>query len=147
MIQTPPASLWPCRSLSLRGVLLVALAFTTAQAQITNVTNDQATPKLGIGHDYIGTLNEIVSPSNGSLSVRINVPSPSGRGLSFPFSFDYNSNGTIVLSPQGSQGFNVTIGADSGFADEFPLSVVSSSRRLESLWKSECNSTDFLHSQ
>jgi hypothetical protein len=75
-----------------------------AQAQITNVTNDQATPKFGVGHDYIGGLNEIVSPGNGSLSVRINVPTPSGRGLSFPFSFDYNSNGTIVLSPSGQSG-------------------------------------------
>src|SRR6266542_657580 len=87
-------------------------------AQITNVTNDQATPKLDVGHDYIGELNEIVSPSNGSVSVRINVPTPSGRGLSFPFSFDYNSNGTIVLTPQGTQGFNVTIGADSGFGEK-----------------------------
>jgi RHS repeat-associated protein len=89
---------------------------TITQAQITNATNDQATPVLGAGHDYIGTLSDIVSPGNGSVSLRINVPTPKGRGMSFPFSFDYNSNGTILLQPLGFQ-VNVVVGANGNFGE------------------------------
>lgn len=102
------------RSVLVAGVVLLALA--GAKAQVIDVTNDQATPKLGVGHDYIGALNEIVSPSNGSLSLRIHVATPSGRGLTLPFGIDYNSNGSIRLSPNGVQ-VAVLTGADSGFAE------------------------------
>ncbi len=69
----------------------------TILAQITNVTNDQAVPTPGVGHDYIGTLNEIVNPGNGSLSLRIPLPVPAGRGLTLPISFNYNSSGIIQI--------------------------------------------------
>ncbi len=75
---------------------------SVAGAQITNVTNDQATPVPGVGHDYIKMLNETVNPANGSVSVRIDVPTPQGRGLSLPFAFAYDSNGVNHL--QGTIG-------------------------------------------
>jgi len=88
------------RSLSTRLLLAFSAVLSLANfahAQITNVTNDQATPIPGVGHDYLGTLEEIVSPGNGSLSLRIAVPTPGGRGITLPFRFSYNSNGIIRL--------------------------------------------------
>lgn len=90
---------------SIRPVLLASLAFFTAtvQAQITNVTDVEATPIPGAGHDYLHMLNETVSPANGSLSVRIQVPVPKGRGLTLPFAFSYDSNGAIPGPTQTAQ--------------------------------------------
>jgi len=56
------------------------------------VAADQAPPTPGVGHDYTHFLNETVNPSNGSVSIRISVPTPSGRELTVPFSFGYDSN-------------------------------------------------------
>src|SRR2546425_2863268 len=82
---------------TLRRLLVsVCLALMTAplgRGQITNVSDDQATPIPGVGHDYIHLLNETVNPANGSLSLRIQVPIPKGRGLTLPFSFSYDSSG------------------------------------------------------
>ncbi len=82
---------------SIRLVLLASLAFFTAtvQAQVTNVSDVEATPIPGAGHDYLHMLNETVNPANGSLSVRIQVPVPKGRGLTLPFAFSYDSNAAI----------------------------------------------------
>ena len=67
--------------------------------RITNVTNGQQVPTSGVGHEYIGTIDEVVSPANGSLSIRIPLPAPPGRGLSLPLQFTYNSNGVIQVNP------------------------------------------------
>jgi hypothetical protein len=67
------------------GTLASLLLAGTAQAQVTNVTNNTSTPIHGAGHDYVKMLSETVNPSNGSLSLRIQVPTPGGRGLSYPF--------------------------------------------------------------
>ena len=61
--------------------------------QITTVTNDTSTPAPGTGHDYIKMLSDAVNPANGSLSIRIGIPTPPGRRLSLPFAFAYDSNG------------------------------------------------------
>lgn len=75
------------RSLA-RPVLIASLTASFAAAplfgQITNVTNDQSTPILGAGHDYIKLLNETVNPSNGSISLRIHVPVAPDRATFFP---------------------------------------------------------------
>ena len=66
-----------------RALLLLVFAFafvSVSEAQITNVTDDVATPIPGAGHDYIRLLSETVNPANGSLSLRISVPLPKGRG-------------------------------------------------------------------
>ncbi len=82
------------------GIFAVVMLFVGAalsQAQITTVGNDTATPIAGSGHDYRQMLSEIVSPANGSLSVRIQVPVPKSRGITIPFSFDYDSAGVNHL--------------------------------------------------
>jgi YD repeat-containing protein len=72
--------------------LLIAL-MSVAHAQITNVTNDQATPVSGVGHDYIKTLNETVNPANGQVSLRLDMGAPRGRQLTIPLALLYNSAG------------------------------------------------------
>lgn len=81
-----------CLLLSLASLLL---SLGPSFAQISNVTDVEATPIPGAGHNYIGVLNETVNPANGSLSLRINVPVPKGRGLTLPFSIAYDSNGAV----------------------------------------------------
>lgn len=82
-----------------RGVVLLVLSVMfsacIAQAQITDVTDDQATPTPGVGHDYIHLLTETVNPANGSVSLRIQLPIPKSRGITVPFSIGYDSNGLL----------------------------------------------------
>jgi hypothetical protein len=59
----------------------VSLSTGTVHAQAMNVTDVEATPIPGAGHDYIHMLDETVNPANGSLSIRIEVPVPKGRAL------------------------------------------------------------------
>jgi YD repeat-containing protein len=85
-------------------VAFAALSFRTAAIaqQITDVTSKTATPIPGVGHDYLHDMNEIVSPANGSLSIRIAAPTPHERGMNFPiFAYTYDSNGqfTLVMVP------------------------------------------------
>ena len=85
---------------SRRAALACFLLLITAASgggQITNVSNDQMVPTPGVGHDYIGTVEEIVNPANGSLSLRIPLPTPQGRGLSLPLQFSYNSSGIMQM--------------------------------------------------
>ena len=102
MIGTNPLS---CRPALVLTFLCCLLALS--HAQITNVTDTQSTPIEGVGHDYIKMLSETVNPSNGSLSLRIEVPMPKGRGISLPFAFTYNSNGILHLEPvEGLPGYS-----------------------------------------
>lgn len=80
-----------------------------AEAQITNVGDTTSTPIQGAGHDYVKMLSETVNPSNGSVSIHIQVPAPPGRGVSLPFSFAYDSNGTAHVF---SDGFGTAYWAD-----------------------------------
>jgi RHS repeat-associated protein len=79
-------------------LVLVGISFftTAVQAQVTNVTNIEATPTPGVGHDYMHELSETVNPANGSLSVRIQVPVPTGRRLTLPFAFAYDTSGQYL---------------------------------------------------
>jgi len=86
------------------AVMWVLFTGAFAPAQITSVTSDQAPPIPGVGHDYIGLINETVSPSNGALSIRINLPTPAGRGISLPFSIGYDSNAAHHFWATRSQG-------------------------------------------
>jgi hypothetical protein len=80
-------------------VLSLRVAPHSIYGQVTNVTNGQQFPTPGVGHDYIGTINEVVTPANGSLSIRIPLPAPPGRGVSLPVQFTYNSDGIIQAIP------------------------------------------------
>src|ERR1700733_136997 len=84
---------------SLEVLAAVLFTFSAAHSQITNVTDDTATPIEGAGHDYIKMVSETVNPANGSVSLRIQVPTPKGRGITMPFSFSYDSNSVHHLIP------------------------------------------------
>ena len=90
------------------SLLTVALAVIYANAQVTNITGDQAPPVEGVGHDYIHALNETVNPVTGALSIRINIPVPPGRHLTVPFAFAYDSNAAhhFLGTPQATQAVN-----------------------------------------
>ena len=113
---------------SLFSLLVVTLCFAPfGHAQITNVTNDQAAPVPGVGHNYLGTLEEIVNPGNGSVSLRIAAETPAGRGITLPFLFAYNSNGPLRLTPGPNSTVAVLGNADTSFMSKngwsyaFPL--------------------------
>jgi RHS repeat-associated protein len=105
------------RRLIVTGLVLFAVSLPSAtRAQITNVTNDQASPTPGVGHNYIGALNENVNPANGSLSIRLDVPMPGGRGIALPFHFSYNSSGVFQFQFISSK-LTTKGGADQGFME------------------------------
>jgi hypothetical protein len=85
-------------------IAIATLQAPSALAQINNVTNDQATPIPGRGHDYITLLSETVDPANGSVSLRMQAPSPGGRKLSIPFGFAYDTAGIhhLITNPNGT---------------------------------------------
>jgi RHS repeat-associated protein len=85
--------------LNLMVVCFWLFTLTAAFGQVKNVGNDTSTPTPGIGHDYIRMLAETVNPGNGSVSLRIEVPTPKGRGISLPFAFAYDSNGIHHIEP------------------------------------------------
>ncbi|MGB2672760.1 MAG: hypothetical protein WAO11_18785 [Candidatus Acidiferrum sp.] len=84
----------PSRLVTFALLLVASASFApSSPAQITNVTDDTATPVEGAGHNYIKLLSETVNPSSGSLSLRIQLPVPQARGTTIPFSLAYDSNG------------------------------------------------------
>lgn len=84
------ARLWTVCLLVVAGLSFLVAPAT--EAQITAVTDDTSTPIEGAGHDYIKMLSETVNPANGSVSLRLQVPTPKGRGITIPFAFSYDSN-------------------------------------------------------
>jgi hypothetical protein len=79
-------------------VVGIACFSPTARGQLLTVGDDTSTPVEGAGHNYIKALSDTINPANGSLSVRIAVPTPKGRGITLPFSFAYDTNGIVSLS-------------------------------------------------
>ena len=95
------------------------------QAQITAMTDQTSTPIPGAGHSYIQLLDETVNPANGSVSLRLNVPTQPGRGLNIPFSFAYDSNGSHFLEA-GAPGYaewtsNTQFLASGGWSYSLPM--------------------------
>jgi RHS repeat-associated protein len=95
-----------------------------ASAQITGASDIQATPTPGVGHDYIRLLAETVEPSNGQLSLRIDVPTRGGRG-GIPYAYFYNSAGVhhvIPTTPAGRAQWVTDISdtQGSGWSDSHP---------------------------
>ena len=104
------------------------LAAPPGWGQVRNVTDDQATPTPGAGHDYIRMLTETVNPANGALSVRVQVPMPKGRGLAVPFAFAYDSNG--VHYPVSGTGGTVAWSNNGGWSYSVPqLTMVYGQRK------------------
>src|ERR1700688_4184415 len=90
-----PFAVVPKGSLKTRSLLIFIASFLVAtqlcNAQMTPPGADVARPIHGAGHDYIHALAETVNPANGSVNVKIDLPTPKGRGVSFPYSIIYNS--------------------------------------------------------
>jgi len=93
------------------GLLLLPI---TTLAQGGGIGNTTSTPIPGVPHDYIVSLNEIVNPANGALSIRIAQPTPQERGQNWPtYAFLYDSNLQFSLLPgwftQQNGNGNITI--------------------------------------
>jgi hypothetical protein len=84
---------------------LMLLTTSSLWAQLQNISNMVQTPAPGSGHDYIKLLSETVSPSNGQVSIRINVPMPPGRGISIPFGFAYDSGSVMEVQEVKGAGY------------------------------------------
>ena len=56
-----------------------------------NIGDNVSRPTPGSGHDYIHYLNETVNPANGTLNIKIDLPTSKARGFTLPFSLVYNS--------------------------------------------------------
>src|SRR5437588_444445 len=77
----------------------------TAQAQITNIDDRTTAPAEGVGHDYVHFLSETVNPANGSVSLRIELPTAKARGFTLPFSLSYDSGSVNHLVPGSGAGY------------------------------------------
>ena len=76
------------------------MATSLLYGQLTTIDNTTSRPTLGVGHDYIQSLSEIVSPANGAVSIRIAAPVPHERGLNLGVNaFVYDTNGLIQFTP------------------------------------------------
>lgn len=95
-------------------VLVWMLSTSQALAQILGVSDTTATPVAGVPHDYLVGLGEIVSPANGSLSIRLKAPAPHERGVNWPvYLFIWDSASQYSLSPTWITGTN----GNGGFAE------------------------------
>lgn len=90
----------------IRPVLHLVVAFIAcsavsfAQSPVTAITNTTSTPIPNVGHDYLGSLSEVVNPANGALSVRIAAPPTKDRGTNWPlYVIMYDTNGQFTLAP------------------------------------------------
>ncbi len=72
-------------------------------AQLPQAGDTTSPPTPGVGHDYLGGVNETVNPANGSVSIRIPLRIPAGRQLTIPLSIAYDSAGAFYygLGPAG----------------------------------------------
>jgi hypothetical protein len=88
------------------ALLIVSAALAPAlraQGSGGGLGNTTSTPVPGVPHDYIVSLNEIVNPANGALSIRIGQPVPHERGQNWPkYAFMYDSNQQFSLLPTWS---------------------------------------------
>jgi YD repeat-containing protein len=103
-------------------------------AQTGNLGDAVQHPIPGAGHDYIHMLNETVNPENGSLNIKISLPTPSGRGLSLPFALTYNSGEVFeaVSGPYASGGGQMDFSTPAsrshnghGWSDTLPYATAS----------------------
>jgi hypothetical protein len=75
-----------------RCLVLLASCVAVPAPIVAQLSETATTPILGVGHNYVMDLNEIVDPENGALSVRIAAPTPAERGLNLPlYAYLYDS--------------------------------------------------------
>jgi RHS repeat-associated protein len=76
--------------------LIALVTVASASAQIAYDTTPQTTPTPGDGHNYLKMLSETVSPADGSLSLKISLPTPPARGFTLPFAYTYSSSAPFM---------------------------------------------------
>ncbi len=100
----------PTRLIAMLAVVALLPVVNVCHAQEWNLSDAVARPAPGAGHDYIHMLNETVTPANGGLSIKIDLPAPQGRGITLPFAIIYNSGDAHYLagipSPMGGVGWD-----------------------------------------
>ena len=109
----------------------------TAQQQLP-LGDDVAHPMPGTGHDYIHALAETVNPANGTVNLKLNMPTPKERGLSLPFAITYNSGEVFHFSQSltdcgGLDSSQCPSGAKTdrtfvGWGDTIPYAVFSTTK-------------------
>lgn len=105
--------------------LFLCASTLCASGQNNTLVNEGSRPIAGIGHDYIYGVTDTVIPANGSLSLKINLPTPPGRGLSLPFAITYNS-GSVHRFSSGRAGC--------GGLDYFPCNDAIAIDRAHDAW-------------
>jgi hypothetical protein len=89
------------------GLSVILAAGLPGRAQVQNVTDTTSTPVPGVGHDYLGMLNETVEPANGAVSLhRYQAGRDFGNSMSvFPRGTDpfYNLQLLYLLANQQRQ--------------------------------------------
>lgn len=88
--------------------------------QTVNLGDNVSRPIPGAGHDYIHGLSETVNPSNGNLTIKIDLPVPKGRGLTIPFALTYNSGEVFPFSATTIAGCG---GLDSTYCGSYPSAM------------------------
>ena len=68
------------------------------RGQVTQLSDATAPPVHGVGHNFVGMLNETVNPATGTLTIHIQIPVASGRRLTVPLAFEYNSGQAWFLA-------------------------------------------------
>ena len=121
------------------SILIAAYGLVCAlsHAQTVNLGDDVARPIPGAGHDYVKGLSETVNPTNGNLTIKIDLPVPKGRGLTLPFAITYNSGevhrfvsmlpgcGGIVGSSSSCSSAPPPARVNNGWSDSFPYATYS----------------------
>jgi YD repeat-containing protein len=83
----------------------------------TSITYTPQMPTHGVGHDYIGMLDETVNPADGNVNISIKFPVPQGRSLTVPFSLVYSSSTLGAMNGH----FNGDFLAANGWSYTFPI--------------------------
>ncbi len=104
--------------------LMVFVLVRPAYSQVLSIDDTTSPQTPGVGHDYIKMLGESVNPANGSVSLRIDLPTPKGRGLDIPFAILYSSSGIAHvlgnINGGGVWGTDTGLGGGSGWSYSVP---------------------------
>ncbi|WP_263359538.1 RHS repeat domain-containing protein [Acidicapsa ligni] len=109
-------------------LVVLLMTYTIAYSQVISLGDQVSRPLPGSGHDYIHGLAETVNPANGTLSIKIDLPTPKGRGLTLPLSITYNSGemyNPISLQPGTSQDEFNTNRSFGGWSDTLPYATIT----------------------
>lgn len=134
-------------------ILMIAAAIP-AGAQFLNITDNNATPVAGRGHDYIHLGGATLNPATGALAFSLDIPIAPARGFTLPFAIQYQSDiwtltaagwepagstftppNTLVASPVWSGGWTYSVPQASAMADSYVSGT--GDQRVQCDWDSD----------